>query len=1051
MSTQQALGVVGGVVGMFFGYPQLGFVVGSLVGGLLTPKEKIEGPRVEDLKVQVSTYGAGIPVVYGNARVGGNVIWSTDKIETETTEDVGKGGGAESTTYRYFVHMRIRLCETPANGESVSIRKIWQDGKLIYDASFGMPIMSAIASAENPHAFLVLYQGYEDQLPDPIEEQFLGIGNVPAYRGGVDVRMNAVECPGGRVPQFSFEVCVGAGTVATNEVFTTFPGAPSLYTSIIGSESLAHVATLRQGGDNYSFAYELRPGSVVTLSSSRTTFASPSNYLPMVAATGSGNRPTSVFSMYMPGDLIRYGALDHQSGIELDLYLEDYDDGRGHIQAACYDEVYDAYALNVDGTNRMLVLPQNLYSPLVPGSVRARCYRDRVLTEIYWTVPGEARLIQQRINPDQSWTTLADVAVGTFGTDALFLLMPSLMGIYLRIVHSGMGLLRFVRYDGAFTVLSEQATTRFPAAFESTFFCNDHYAIVGPFDIAGTPRFEMIRHAVISPNPASVAYIISDQCRRAGLLPEQFTTAGLDEWIHGYTLANPASARSNLQPLMTAFAIDATEEDGKLKFFKRSSKESVATILYEELGAVEGDSEAGDPMPLTRAQDAELPRSVSASYTNKDFDYQTGTEKAIRQIFDSQNDMMVDLAMSTTSDHAATVAQAILYDSHSDRNKRSLKVSRKYAFLSAGDVVTVEYPATILSQWRIVQITDTGALIEIECVPFDAAIYTQTAVGATGYSGQTVAPLPPPTRLQILDIPILRDQDNNAGLYTAMAGFGDGWPGAALQTWDDPGTIENRGTVEREAPIGFVESALGNWTSGIVDESNLLTVNVGLSELNSISYDALLYGTSNVAAVGAAGRWEVIKFRNADSLGDGRYILSGLMRGQRGTEWARGTHTGGDAFVLLSMAGMLRPNFDAGSIGQTKTYRAVTKGRSPASASTQTYANTAEGLETFSPTNLDKSISGGDITLSVVRRTRLSENWLRGIVPLGEDAERFEFELFTDGTFATVRRVIASSTRSAIYTAAMQSADGYTSGPLYVRVYQLSGVVGRGHALQETI
>jgi hypothetical protein len=226
--------------------------------------------------------------------------------------------------------------------------------------------------------------------------------------------------------------------------------------------------------------------------------------------------------------------------------------------------------------------------------------------------------------------------------------------------------------------------------------------------------------------------------------------------------------------------------------------------------------------------------------------------------------------------------------------------------------------------------------------------------------------------------------------------------------------------------------------------------------LSRDTHDELLTGTDNVAAIGAPGRWEIIKFQRATPTtaglnGANRYILSGLMRGQRGTEWARGTHVADDAFVLLSAGGVLHPSLDGGSIGQLKSYRAVSNGRSFESVESQTYASTAEGLECFSPTNLAKSLSGGDITLSWVRRTRLAENWLAGVVPLGEVSERYEVDLFTSSGFTTVRRTIASTTASAVYTAAMQSADGYASGPLYVKVYQISDTNGRGRELQATI
>jgi hypothetical protein len=228
---------------------------------------------------------------------------------------------------------------------------------------------------------------------------------------------------------------------------------------------------------------------------------------------------------------------------------------------------------------------------------------------------------------------------------------------------------------------------------------------------------------------------------------------------------------------------------------------------------------------------------------------------------------------------------------------------------------------------------------------------------------------------------------------------------------------------------------------------------VGAFTLNSITRDVLLGGTENVAAVGVNGRWEIIKFQRASSLGSGRYLLSGLLRGQRGTEWATGLHQSGETFVLLTTAGMLRPATSAGEIGLSKVYEAVTAGRPIESATVQTYANTGEGLKPFSPVDLRKSVASNNITLTWARRSRLSDNILTtGVLPLGETTERYDVAIYSDNTFATVKRVIAAYAPTATYTSADQVTDfGSNQTTFYVRVYQLSDSVGRGHELQATV
>ena len=66
--------------------------------------QNIEGPRLEDLSVQTSTYVAPMPLVYGTMRISGNVIWSTSIKETKSERVGGKGGKKSTQTTRYSAH-----------------------------------------------------------------------------------------------------------------------------------------------------------------------------------------------------------------------------------------------------------------------------------------------------------------------------------------------------------------------------------------------------------------------------------------------------------------------------------------------------------------------------------------------------------------------------------------------------------------------------------------------------------------------------------------------------------------------------------------------------------------------------------------------------------------------------------------------------------------------------------------------------------------------------------------------------------------------------------
>jgi hypothetical protein len=169
-------------------------MAGSVIDqSLFAPSFSREGPRLDDLRLQTSTFGASIPKIYGTVRTECNVIWGTNYVEHVTTEKQGGGkggGGGEVTTtsYSYSVSFAVGLCQGPISG----IGRAWADGKLIDLAK---------------HDY-TLYYGTETQTPDPYIEGIEGVGMVPAYRGLAYIVFKNffVTDYGNRIPNLSFEV-----------------------------------------------------------------------------------------------------------------------------------------------------------------------------------------------------------------------------------------------------------------------------------------------------------------------------------------------------------------------------------------------------------------------------------------------------------------------------------------------------------------------------------------------------------------------------------------------------------------------------------------------------------------------------------------------------------------------------------------------------------------------------------------------------------------------------------------------------------------------------
>jgi len=85
------------------------------------------------------------------------------------------------------------------------------------------------------------------------------------------------------------------------------------------------------------------------------------------------------------------------------------------------------------------------------------------------------------------------------------------------------------------------------------------------------------------------------------------------------------------------------------------------------------------------------------------------------------------------------------------------------------------------------------------------------------------------------------------------------------------------------------------------------------------------------------------------------------------------------------------------------------------------------------------------IEISFIRRTRLNgDGWDVAEVPLGEDVEAYEIDVFRDGE--PVRRLRTPEQR-ALYAVEQELADfGQPQRRLDIAVAQLSAVVGRGFA-----
>ena len=202
------LTAVGAYVGSLFGAPQLGAFLGSLAGAALI-KDKITGPKLDDLSAPKLQYGSPWHRVYGRQRVPVIPLWASDLRPVETTES-GKGGGPEITSTSYVLDL---LCGLAIDTDAVGYSRIWVNKKLVYNVGPGASAETISASKSNSNwTDIDFFTGDPAQLPWDVYEAALGIGNAPAYRHRVTMGFQDLDCgPSGQPPLIEVEIFT-AGT-----------------------------------------------------------------------------------------------------------------------------------------------------------------------------------------------------------------------------------------------------------------------------------------------------------------------------------------------------------------------------------------------------------------------------------------------------------------------------------------------------------------------------------------------------------------------------------------------------------------------------------------------------------------------------------------------------------------------------------------------------------------------------------------------------------------------------------------------------------------------
>lgn len=537
----------------------------------------------------------------------------------------------------------------------------------------------------------------------------------------------------------------------------------------------------------------------------------------------------------------------------------------------------------------------------------------------------------------------------------------------------------------------------------------------------------------------SLAAIVSEVCEVSGLT--DIDVSALYGSTIGFAMKTVETARSSLQPLMLAYDFSSAEVDGKLVFKNRSERIEY-TADPADLVVM-----GSDPVvSKTRAPEAETVGRVRVSYWDETREYQTGTSEFILADDDSKATSHVELPLTLRPGQGANLASKWLVSARVARDELKIALPTGMQEIVPGDVIKLDDGATG-GTYRVERIEEQGARA-IEAVRVEQTVYKQKDVGSTIGTLSDVRP----TRsvfFRFLDLPLLQSGQTDLGPHVAATS--SPWPGgvAVYKSASEDGYVLNT-LVETPNQFGKSQNDLGAGCLGRWNDGEGLVVKVSHGSLQSRSELDVLNG-ANVAAIGSgtSAGWEVFQYRDAELLGDGTYRLTGLLRGQLGTDAdvVSGWPTGSD--VVFLNAQTTQVDLADSERGLERYFRVGPSNAAVSDASYQTDVASFDmiALRPLSPVHGKVQQIGGDLLVNWIRRTRIDgDSWLGTDVPLGETFEQYEVVVRNGGT--EVRREVVASP-DWTYTAAQQAADG-VSKQVEVAIAQVSERFGPGPALTLT-
>jgi hypothetical protein len=523
---------------------------------------------------------------------------------------------------------------------------------------------------------------------------------------------------------------------------------------------------------------------------------------------------------------------------------------------------------------------------------------------------------------------------------------------------------------------------------------------------------------------APAAELLAAVLRRGKVGPGEVDLSEARGSVTGYVIDHPMSLREAVTPLLEVFGLDAAERDGKLAVVARDGP-ALLSLDDEGLALPE---RATWPERRTRSLD-ERPSGGQARFIDEAGEYRTAAVSVMAETPGMAGRLSMDLPVVTGPALVEDGLRRRLARAEAEADDRTVHLGPEAALrLEAGDRVRLGAEPQV---WRVIRLDLDGAptakLTRAERVEAGAAADTDWR------PGEPVEPPAPPV-VHLLDLGALPGEGVVSGPLVAAAG--EPWRAVNVLAGGAPSALTSRARVAEPVGLGVTLSGLDALAPGRLHPSATLSVQLEGARLQARSWAEVAAGASTLAVLQSSGEWELLQFLWAELIGPDRYQLTGLVRGQAGTDAAVTGDLAPGAPVVLVGSGLVRAALSDAERGAELLWRAVPAG-AVATVSTSEQRFTWRGLQgrPWSPCRLraERTVAGGLQLSWTPRASAWTEAWDGSDDP--PSAELFQVTVVVDGA---LRRTWETSERSAAYPPELLEADLEAAGgrPLSVEIRQ---------------